>query len=76
MIKKMNIETENEKVYFQISKSLFYESIKLFLRIALIIFIFFIIYKIKINFFLFLFSMNGLIISFLTLIIYLKIKKL
>ena len=76
IIKKINIEIENEKIYFEILKSLLYESTKFFLKIAFIIFIFFVIYKVKINFFLFLFSKNGLLISSLTGIIYMKIKKI
>lgn len=76
ILSQSNKDEKFEKVYFQISKLILFESLKFILFISIIAIFFLLIYYINIDFFNFVISIKSSLEIFLIALIYLKIKNL
>ena len=74
LLKKSNNNQKFEKIYFQISKLILFESLKLFLFLLILAIFFLFIYYTSTDFFYFVISIKSSLEIFLIALIYLKIK--
>tara|TARA_B100001741_G_scaffold291358_1_gene271491 strand:- start:159 stop:521 length:363 start_codon:yes stop_codon:yes gene_type:complete len=73
-LSKSNKDEKFEKIYFQISKLILFESLKLFLFLLILAIFFLFIYYTSTDFFYFVISIKSSLEIFLIALIYLKIK--